>query len=315
MKPSVKVGVIDLGSNSTKVLVASVSNDGDVQKIREKSFPCRLINLESIEDGRISRKIQEDLFQILSNLLKACEEEHAQYVTMVATEAMRKAPNSKLLVDEIQSRFSHPLHILSGNEEAALIAEGLLQDPQLSGCDSFQAFDLGGGSLELIQMQDRCPTLNNSLPLGVLSVSNQLTSGNQFPLSAKDIKSLRDVVCNEVRNCDFILDPGIPLIGLGGAIFFIRKILSRCRPFDFHKCQEFQFREISELAEHSSRLSMKERLAEYPELPVDRGDVFPIACLIIEEMMKVLSKSFLLHSQYNLRFGVASRLGRGEWAR
>ena len=54
------------------------------------------------------------------------------------------------------------------------------------------------------------------------------------------------------------------------AIFFIRKILSRCRPFDFHKCQEFQFREISELAEHSSRLSMKERLSEYPELPVDR---------------------------------------------
>ena len=123
------------------------------------------------------------------------------------------------MADEIQSSFSHPLHILSGNEEAALIAEGLLQDPQLSGCDSFQAFDLGGGSPELIQIEDRCPTLNNSLPLGVLSVSNQLTSGNQFPLSAKDIKSLRDVVCNEVRNCDFILDPGIPLIGLGGAIF------------------------------------------------------------------------------------------------
>ena len=151
------------------------------------------------------------------------------------TEAMRKAPNSNLLADEIQSSFSHPLHILSGNEEAALIAEGLLQDPQLSGCDSFQAFDLGGGSLELIQIEDRCPTLNNSLPLGVLSVSNQLTSGNQFPLSAKDIKSLRDVVCNEVRNCDFILDPG-SVVGLGG---HIRKILSRCL-FDFW-CQEFQF--------------------------------------------------------------------------
>ena len=315
MDPIVKVGVIDLGSNSTKVLLSSVSKDGDVQKIREKSFSCRLINLESIEDGRISKKIREDLFQILSDLLKVCEEEGAQYVTMVATEAMRKAPNSKLLADEIQSSFSHPLHILSGNEEAALISEGLLQDPQLTGCESFHAFDLGGGSLELIQMQDRRPTLNKSLPLGVLSLSNQLTTGNQFPLSAKDIESLREVVCNEVRNCGFTLDPGIPLIGLGGAIFFIRKILSRCRPFDFNKCQEVQFREISDLFEHSSRLSMKERLAEYPELPVDRGDVFPIACLIIEEMMKVLSKSLLLHSQYNLRYGVASRLGRGEWPR
>lgn len=315
MDQSVKVGVIDLGSNSTKVLLSSVSKDGDVQKIREKSFSCRLINLESTKDGRISKKIREDLFQILSDLLKVCKEEGAQYVSMVATEAMRKAPNSKLLVDEIKSSFSHPLKILSGNEEAALIAEGLLQDPQLSGCESFQAFDLGGGSLELIQMQDKRPTLNKSLPLGVLSISNQLTSCNQFPLSTKDIESLREVVCKEVRNCGFILDPGIPLIGLGGAIFFIRKILSRCRPFDFNKCHEVQFSEISELFEHSSRLSMQERLAEYPELPINRGDVFPIACLIIEELMKVLSKSFLVHSQYNLRYGVASMLGRGKWAR
>ena len=61
MESRVKVGVIDLGSNSTKVLLSSVSKDGDVQKIREKSFSCRLINLESIEDGRIAKKIQEDL--------------------------------------------------------------------------------------------------------------------------------------------------------------------------------------------------------------------------------------------------------------
>ena len=185
-------------------------------------------------------------------------------MTIVATEAMRKAPNSKLFADEIQSSFSHPLHILSGNEEAALIAEGLLQDPQLSGCESFQAFDLGGGSLELIQMQDRRPTLNKSLPLGVLSMSNQLTSGNQFPLLGKDVESLREVICNEVKNCGFILDPGIPLIGLGGAIFFIRKIISRYRPFDFNKCQELRLSEISDLFENSSRLSNQPLTTQSP---------------------------------------------------
>ena len=67
-------------------------------------------------------------------------------------------------------------------------------------------------------------------------------------------------------------------------------------------------------ASTGSRLSLQDRLIK-PELPADRGDVFPVVFYNIEEIVETLSKDTFLHSQFNLRYGVAAKFGCCDWKR
>ena len=170
-----KLAVIDLGSNSSKVLISNVSRDGQVNKIIEKSHACRLIDSEYSRTRKLSDEALQNLIDVLSDLLSLCNQQNVDKTLMVATAAVRNATNSSNLLAKVKERFSLELKVLTGEEESHLIGRGLLLDPSLDGCRFFQAFDLGGGSLELIQFQVDAPTLNKSLPLGALSVSEGLS--------------------------------------------------------------------------------------------------------------------------------------------
>ena len=311
MALSTKLAVIDVGSNSSKVLISNVSRDGQVNKIIEKSHACRLIDSEYSKTRRLSDESQQNLIDVLSDLLSLCENENVDESVVVATAAVRNATNSSNLITKVKERFSLELKVLTGEEESHLIGRGLLLDPSLDGCRFFQAFDLGGGSLELIQFQVDAPTLNKSLPLGALSVSEGLSLDITKPFLFPNELRLR--MREQVGNCGLILDQDCPLIGLGGAIFYIRKIFSRIKNLNFEECKEFSLDEISWLASKGSGLSLQDRLIKFPELPADRGDVFPVVCIIIEEIMKTLSKDTFLHSQFNLRYGVAAKVGCSDW--
>ena len=59
--------------------------------------------------------------------------------------------------------FSKNLFVLSGKKEAELIARGILLEPQITGQENFQAFDLGGGSLEVIEFKQNSRIFTKSL--------------------------------------------------------------------------------------------------------------------------------------------------------
>ena len=100
------------------------------------------------------------------------------------------------------------------------------------------------------------------------------------------------------------------LIGLGGAIFFIRKILAEQRGVEFEDCNKFTLEEISDLTETSCGMSMTQRISAFPYLPSDRADVFPLVCLVVKQLMKVVGKEHFYHSFCNLRYGVVSNIAK-----
>ena len=65
-----KVAVVDIGSNSTKILLAKVNSEGSVFPDQERSFPCRLISSETIETGEIGSSEVEKLIGVLHHLLE-----------------------------------------------------------------------------------------------------------------------------------------------------------------------------------------------------------------------------------------------------
>ena len=90
-----KVAVIDIGSNTSKILISQFDQNGSLAPNLEKSFPCRLISSESQKRGFILPDQLKQLFAVLEQLVSISEEESSDHLTLVATEAIRRSTNQE----------------------------------------------------------------------------------------------------------------------------------------------------------------------------------------------------------------------------
>ena len=307
--PQRKVAVVDIGSNSTKVLIALVNTNGEVGEVREEGFSCRLIEGGNISSTVISQEKRKELFSGLSRLLEICTQEGVSDPVLVATEAIRTSLNADVVEKEVLDNFSKNLFVLSGKKEAELIARGILLEPQITGQENFQAFDLGGGSLEVIEFNQNSRIFTKSLRLGALAMKEKFSTEEIIIIDEEMAKNMKSHISNQLNQTGFRKDSPIPMLGLGGVVYFIRKILSAKNSSKFEEKKEIFYDEICELTNESLNQSLLELIARFPDLPRDRADVFPFACLVIQGLMKRLRKKSFFHSTYNLRYGVASNLG------
>lgn len=307
-----KIAVIDIGSNTSKALVAKVEKGGRIDVESERSFPCRLISSAHITTLEIAEKDVGILLETLGELLNFCMENSPDHLVVVATEAIRKSRNAHKIIAAIEKIYSVRLFVLSGQQEAEFIAKGLKCDPQIHNRTSIQAFDLGGGSLELIQSRESRPIIEKSMELGAIYLAEKYLVNKNQPIGEDEQSVLRSLIRQRVAESGLSNHSDFTLIGLGGAIFFLRKILSQRKSVNFENYQEFSKLDVSELGEEICRMKLEDRIQAFPSLPVDRADVFPVACLIIEGIMDVLQQNRCRHSIYNLRYGIASSFGTSE---
>ena len=128
-----KVAVIDIGSNTSKILISQFDQNGSLTPTLEKSFPCRLISSESQKLRVILPDQLKQLLAVLEQLVSISKEESSEHLTLVATEAIRRSTNQEEIKKVIEEKFAHKLHVLSGQQEAELIADGVRFDPLIKG--------------------------------------------------------------------------------------------------------------------------------------------------------------------------------------
>ena len=142
-----RVGVIDQGTNSTRLLIADVA-DGRVAEVERRTKVTRLG--EGLEaSGRIGDAAIERVVDAVAGYRALLDEHGAERVTCVATSAMRDAANGAELADLLRERFDVDPRVISGDEEARLTFLGATsgraeRDPTL-------VIDIGGGSTEFVE--------------------------------------------------------------------------------------------------------------------------------------------------------------------
>jgi exopolyphosphatase/guanosine-5'-triphosphate,3'-diphosphate pyrophosphatase len=144
--PAVKAAVVDIGTNSTRLLIADV-NDGRVDELDRRTTVTRLG--EGLEaSGRLSDAAMGRVSAALALYRAAIEAHGAERVVAVATSAMRDAANGPDFRDEIQRRFGMDARTISGDEEARLTFLGATAGRAAS-ADTL-VIDIGGGSTEYV---------------------------------------------------------------------------------------------------------------------------------------------------------------------
>ena len=142
-----RIAVVDLGTNSTRLLVAEVV-DGAVTELERRTTITRL-GQDVDSTGRLADEAMERVFAAMADFRKSIEELGAERVVAVATSAVRDAANGEDFRGALRERFGVTARTISGNEEARLTFLGATAGRADRDAETL-VFDIGGGSTEYV---------------------------------------------------------------------------------------------------------------------------------------------------------------------
>jgi len=184
------LAAIDVGTNSIKLLVANLEEDGTLEVLLREKAMVRL-GSETLRTGRLSPEAIEAGASTVEHFAKLAEGSGAKVVRAVATCAVREAANSDDFVAAVQKRTGVRVEVISGEEEARLINLALRSEfPARQ--DPLFLIDIGGGSTELVISDGSRVLLTESLPLGVVRLADQY--GRNDPPSEKDVRAMKKAI-------------------------------------------------------------------------------------------------------------------------
>ena len=306
MNPPV-VAVIDIGSNSIKVLVATRAPDGGVQPLKFRTIDARISAGLSRAAPRLSEDGMARGLEAIQSLLSDVVPFAPSRVVLVATSAVRDAQNGPEFRERVRASTSHAIRILSGAEEANLIGSGLTCDPALAALQDFYVFDLGGGSLECLAFRGRQVRQTASLQLGCVRLMETFVADPTAPAAPTLAAQIAAHCAAVVPSSGFAFDlpPGSVAIGTGGTVTTVRAILAAQDGISFDATSpdvsvdtmRRQFRALGAMT-----LTDRRQVAG---LPAPRADVFPTALATLIAVAGLGNFSAFRNSVYNLRFGLA----------
>ena len=144
--PAVRIAVVDMGTNSTRLLVADVEG-GAVSEVERRSTVTRLGRGVDLSRQLAAEAIDE-VCDTVAGYLSLYTELGAERVCAIATSAVRDASNGDAFIAELRERFALDARVLDGREEARLTYLGACSGRD--GCDHTLIVDVGGGSTELV---------------------------------------------------------------------------------------------------------------------------------------------------------------------
>jgi exopolyphosphatase / guanosine-5'-triphosphate,3'-diphosphate pyrophosphatase len=144
-----RIAVVDIGSNSTRLLVADAER-GRVERELERRTTVTRLGAGVDSGGRLQDEAMERVYGALTDYRESIEAHHPDRAVTVLTSAVRDAANGEEFAQTVADRFGLEPHILAGNDEARLTFLGAVSDRDHSDVAPTLVVDIGGGSTELV---------------------------------------------------------------------------------------------------------------------------------------------------------------------
>lgn len=304
--------VIDVGTNSVKLLVADVAGD-NAQPVLEDSKQTRL-GKGFYESHRLQPEPIAQTARAVATFANAARKAGATSVRIIATSAARDAKNPGDLSAEIAEATNLRLEIISGEQEAEWAFRGAMSNPKLAR-EPLLLLDVGGGSTEFILGQGEHKHFRQSFPLGAVRLLEKLPHSD--PPKPEELAACRQwlnkFLDSKVRN---ELEPALKreveahaqhhavrLVGAGGTATVLARMENAMDDYDRERIESVRlsFKKVRGWAERLWNLPLAER-REIPGLPKERADVILTGTLIYEAVMETFGFAELRVSTRGLRF-------------
>lgn len=205
---SMRVGIIDIGSNSTRLLAAEV--DGvDVTEIERRTTVTRL-GRGVDQSGKLAEPAIEAVCDAIRTYLDLFESLQIDQIDAIATSAVRDAVNGDAFLAELRERFALDARAIDGEEEARLTYLGATAGSTTDRTTQVETLvcDIGGGSTELIVGSGNEISFYSSLQAGVVRQSER------HVVSDPPTQAELEAVAIDVRG---LIDEAVPVSAIGAA--------------------------------------------------------------------------------------------------
>ena len=302
----VRRAVIDVGTNSVKLLVADVDRHS-VVPVFEESEQTRL-GKGLYETHQLQKDAILDTAGAVEQFASVARSKSAASLRVIATSAARDAVNKRELVDAIKKASGLDVEIISGEQEADLVYQGVRSDPGLAD-QRLLILDAGGGSTEFIIGEKEHPEFIHSFPLGSVRLLESLKPSDP-PLPA-ELERCRDCLRTFfVERIHRVVDPYIAkgrdrmqLIGTGGAATILARMEYKLDKYHRHEIEGalITLDSIRCWMEKLWALPLRERKG-IVGLPKKRADVILTGMAIYEAVLEEFGFPTLRASTRGLRF-------------
>lgn len=299
--------VIDIGTNSVKVLVGEVTPGGVVTPVLETSEQTRL-GRGFYEEHRLQPGPIAATAAAVAKFNRLARKLAAHSVRTIATSAARDAVNRDELLAAIRREAGLEVEVISGAQEAEWAFAGVCSAPGLTEA-RLLVLDVGGGSTEFILGRHGQVEFRQSFQLGSVRLFEQLRPGDApTPGDLERCRAcLREYFAREVQPAlaGVLSHGGRPerVIGVGGTTAILALVTAACGEFDRELIEAacFAHLDFRRLVERLWALPLADR-RRLPGLPPERADVILTGAAIYEAVLEGLGLTELRVSTRGLRF-------------
>lgn len=218
-----RIAVIDIGTNTINLAIASISDDS-YQIIYSAKEPAKL-GKGGINDCVILPEAIERGIESIGRHIETIKQFNVDKTIAIGTSIMRNATNGLDFAEQIKSLFGLNVKIISGDEEAQMIFDGVKQVMPI-GADRVLILDIGGGSNEFIIANKNGIIWKKSFELGLARIIDKFHPSD--PITQPEIKAIENYLRSELTPLYEALHnyPTTTLIGTSGSFDTIAAIVA-----------------------------------------------------------------------------------------
>jgi exopolyphosphatase / guanosine-5'-triphosphate,3'-diphosphate pyrophosphatase len=305
VKPDERLAVIDLGSNSFR-LVVFLAGEGWWKRTDEIYEPVR-IGEGLASTGELGEEPVARALATLDVFAQFCEASGLQgdSVDAVATSAIRDASNAARFLELARERAALPIRVLSREDEARYGYLAAVNSTTLAdGC----VLDLGGGSLQLSRVSERLVRASGSWQLGTVRMSERFLPVNG-PAKRRQLDALREHVSEQIGQAEWLAGAGSAggerLVGIGGTVRNLAAAAQRAAGLPSNGVQGMVIERgaLDRLVERLAALPAAER-ASVPGIKPARADIILAGAVVVQAVLQAGDFDGLETTEAGLREGV-----------
>lgn len=289
-----KVAIIDLGTNSVRFDVHSLAESGKTKLLFREKLMVRLgqgVFLKgSMDPAAIERTVEA-----INHFHQVARGLRVQKIVAFGTSALREASDNSAFVKAVKRRTGVEIKVISGKEEAKLIALGVLANENAPK-GRFSLVDIGGGSTEVSICHGRIVDRSHSFPLGTARLQQVFLK--RSPPREHSLRELQEYIANileqKMRNEKWPSSDTI--LGSSGTVRALARLITK-------KGNSYSVKDLSKLVEKMSKMTTTQ-LLEIPGMEAKRVDMILSGAVLLEEIAKALGAKKIIPTEYSLRDGI-----------
>jgi exopolyphosphatase/guanosine-5'-triphosphate,3'-diphosphate pyrophosphatase len=303
------LATIDIGTNTTLLLVARLSPSGALELVEERAEITRLGRGIGGGGALGAEGITRTLAALREYVTVA--RRHQAKIAAIGTEALRRAPNAAAFLEPAAEILGTTIEVIDGAREAALTFQAVADAFPAALAGALTVVDIGGGSTEIVIAASGEVTFNVSLPLGSVRLTERFV--HHDPPRLEELAALTAAVDAALGGIPFPAAGTIPvtLVGVAGTVTSLAAMAEALVSYDPTRVHGYRLSQEA-LAEQIARLRVGTQAARERIIGLDprRADVILAGALILQRIAVAAGVGEIQVSDRGIRWGLMHELAR-----